>query len=55
MLNQETINLIQSLTDINGVASNERLVAARLKQDYEQLADEVIYDNLGSIYAVKKS
>lgn len=55
MLNQETINLMQSLTDINGVASNERLVAARLKQDYEQLADEVIYDNLGSIYAVKKS
>lgn len=55
MLNQETIDLMQALTDINGVASNERLVAARLKQDYAQLADEVIYDNLGSIYAVKKS
>lgn len=54
MNSENTLELMQELSAINGVASNEHLISARLKAYYDELADDVIYDNLGSIYAVKK-
>ena len=38
-----------------GVSSLEKDVVKVLKAAYEGLADEFVYDRLGSIFAVKKS
>lgn len=54
MESEKTLELMHELTTIAGVANNERLISACLKDYYQELADEIIYDNLGSIYAVKK-
>lgn len=57
--NTEAISVDQTtmkhLLDLDGAAGNENAVSAYLASRYAELADEVIYDNLGSIYAVKKS
>lgn len=55
MISQETIKIMHELSAIDGIASNERNISEYLQQQYVELADEVIYDNLGSIYAIKKS
>ncbi len=47
--------LFESVTQAMGVMGDEQEVAALLKTYYEGYCDEIIYDNLGSIYAVKKS
>lgn len=52
MLNKERI---VALTQVIGVSGHEVKVSRLLKQYYQELGYEVIYDNLGSIYAVKKS
>lgn len=51
----KTIALMKELTEISGISGNEFLISSRLRSYYSKLADEVVYDNLGSIYAVKKS
>ncbi|APX72977.1 M42 family peptidase [Companilactobacillus allii] len=55
MLSNESINLFEEISSVHGVAGNERLVSEMLRKYYEELSDDIIYDNLGSIYAVKKS
>lgn len=52
---QETLELMKELTQIYGISGQEEQVRECLKTYYEPLADEIIYDNLGSIFAVKKS
>lgn len=47
--------LLYKLCEIDSVSGDEKDLSLSLKKDYEQLADTVIYDNLGSIFAVKKS
>lgn len=54
MINR-SLELLEQLTQIDGVSGHEKQVSRTLKQHYERLADEVIYDNLGSIFALKKS
>lgn len=57
MFDQETAELMQELCDIDSVSSNEQAISEVLRNYYmsHELADEVVYDNLGSIYALKKS
>ncbi len=47
--------LFEHLTMIPGISGHEKHVAKALKTYYEPFADEIIYDGLGSIFAVKKS
>lgn len=47
--------LLNKLNKIDSVSGDEKAISLSLKSEYEKLADEVIYDNLGSIFAVKKS
>jgi len=47
------IELMRELTQAIGISGQETQVSRILKGYYQQLADEVIYDNLGSIAAVK--
>lgn len=54
-LNKKRRALFEELTQVVGVAGKETEVSRILKGYYEPLADEVIYDTLGSIVAYKKS
>lgn len=49
------IELMKKLTEAMGIPGDEKEVSAILKTEYLKFSDEVIYDNLGSIAAIKKS
>lgn len=49
------LTLLKKTSDIDSVSGDEKLISTFLKSEYQKLADEVIYDNLGSIFAVKKA
>ena len=54
-LNRKRRELFEELTQAVGVMGHETSVSRILKRHYEPLATEVLYDNLGSIVALKKS
>lgn len=51
----ETLALMQELTQVIGISGDEKEVSHIMKRHMESYADEIVYDNLGSIFAVKKS
>lgn len=55
MLEKQTLDLMEELTQLIGIAGDERAVSQAMKKHMEAYADEIIYDNLGSIFAIKKS
>ena len=54
-LSNERLKLFERLTQAIGISGQEIEVTKILHELYKPLADEIVYDNLGSIYAVKKS
>ena len=52
-MNQETLDLFKSLTELQGAPANEHLVRNFMAKEIEKYANEVIYDNLGGIFGVK--
>lgn len=50
----ETLQMLKELTDAKGISGNERETRDVMKKYIEPFADELIYDNLGSLIAVKK-
>lgn len=54
-ISETTLELMKELTQVYGIAGNEVNVSKVLRKHYEPLADEIITDHLGSIFAVKKS
>lgn len=56
MMNKQQLQWFEELTQIDGVSGHEHDVAKYLNQEFNKLgADDIFYDNLGSIMAVKKS
>lgn len=55
MFSKKEISLFKTLCELNGVPGIENKVAKYLKEQYSALGYELVYDNLGSIYALKKS
>lgn len=53
-MNKETKALFKTLTELQGAAGNEHLVRKFMRNELEQYADEVVQDNLGGIFGVKK-
>lgn len=53
-MNKKTLALMEELTQVIGIAGDEREVSKILAKHYAPLCDEIIYDNLGSIFAVKR-
>lgn len=43
------------LTKTAGISGNEQAISQCLKEFYRPYCDEIVYDNLGSIYAVKRT
>ena len=54
-LSEETLSLMEQLTQASGISGQEKYVTRILKPYYEKYCDEVVYDNLGSIYGIKRS
>lgn len=51
----ETMALFEEFSEVISVSGNEKYLSQALHDHYQEFADEVIYDNLGSIFAVKRS
>jgi len=54
-MSNESVRLLCELSDPPGVPTGEKPVRDYLRAKYEPLADEILCDNLGGIFAVKKS
>jgi putative aminopeptidase FrvX len=53
-MNQETLSLFKTLTELPGTPGNEHAVRAFMRSQLEKYSDEIIQDRLGSIFGVKK-
>lgn len=52
-MNSETRNLFKKLTELPGTPGNEHEVRKFMKEELGKVSDELIQDNLGSIFGVK--
>lgn len=55
MSKEYLIKTLEDLSQIYGVSGHEQYVSRYLKNEYLKYTDEIIYNNLGSIFAVKRS
>lgn len=55
MLSKQQLRWFEEITQIDGVSGHEKNVAHYLKTEYEKMGYDVLYDQLGSITAFKKS
>lgn len=53
-MNEETLNLFKTLTELPGAPGFERDIRKFVRKEIEPVSDEVIQDGLGSIFGVKK-
>ena len=54
-MNDFTLELMKNLTQAHGISGDEKAVSRLLKGYYEGYCDELVYDQLGSIFAIKRS
>ena len=52
-LNQQTLDMFKTLTELPGAPGNEHAVRAYMRAQLEQYSDEIVQDNLGGIFGVK--
>ena len=52
---KQEYELIKTLTDFDAISGYEMDVAKYLKKEYESLGCSLIFDNLGGIFACKKT
>lgn len=53
MMNQETLALFKTLTELPGASGNEHAVRAFMKEELTKYSDEIIQDRLGSTFGVR--
>lgn len=53
-MNESTLKLFQTLTELPGTPGNEHHVRQFMKEQLTPYADEIVQDRLGSIFGVKK-
>lgn len=53
-MNQETLQLFKTLTELQGAPGNEHLVRSFMKTELEKYADDIIQDRLGGVFGVKR-
>ncbi|WP_075982630.1 M42 family metallopeptidase [Bacillus massilinigeriensis] len=53
-MNEKTLELFKTLTELPGAPGNERDVRKFMKEELAKNSDEIIQDKLGSIFGVKK-
>ncbi|WLR44214.1 M42 family metallopeptidase [Bacillus carboniphilus] len=55
MFSEETHQLFQTLTELQGAPGNEYLVRQFMKTELEKYSDEIVQDGLGGIFGIKHS
>src|SRR6476620_8220394 len=53
-MNEETLTLFKTLTELPGTSGNEHAVRKFMKSELEKYSDEIVQDRLGSIFGLKK-
>ncbi|RLQ97894.1 M42 family metallopeptidase [Falsibacillus albus] len=53
-MNQETLNLFKTLTELPGAPGNEHQVRSFMRTELEKYSDDIIQDRLGGIFGIKK-
>ncbi|MFB5282382.1 M42 family metallopeptidase [Peribacillus sp. Hz7] len=53
-MNDETLSLFKTLTELPGTSGNEHAVRAFMRSELKKYADEIVQDRLGSIFGLKK-
>lgn len=53
-MNQETLELFKTLTELPGAPGNEHQVRSFMKSQLEPISDEIVQDKLGSIFGVRR-
>ena len=53
-MNQETLEMFKTLTELPGAPGNEHAVRQYMRGELEKYADEVVQDHLGGIFGVRK-
>ena len=53
-LSNDTLQTMKDLTQLMGVSGDETEVSRYLSEQYHTLCDEVVYDNLGSVFGIKR-
>lgn len=53
-MNTETLEMFKTLTELHGAPGNEHAVRNYLRSELEKYSDEIIQDNLGGIFGVRK-
>jgi putative aminopeptidase FrvX len=53
-MNKETLELFKTLTELPGASGNEHAVREFMKEQLAKYSDEVIQDNLGGVFGVRK-
>lgn len=54
MLSEKQLKLMEEITQVSAISGDEKELSQILLNYYKPLADEIVYDNLGSIYAIKR-
>ncbi|TFB25083.1 M42 family peptidase [Filobacillus milosensis] len=53
-MNQETLDMFKTLTELPGAPGNEHQVRQYMKQELEKYSDEIVQDRLGGVFGVRK-
>ncbi|WP_174614080.1 M42 family metallopeptidase [Virgibacillus ihumii] len=53
-MKQETMDMFRTLTELQGAPGNEQPVRRFMKHELEKYSDELIQDNLGGVFGVRK-
>lgn len=53
-MNQQTLSLFKTLTELPGAPGNEHLVRKFMREQLSQYSEEIVQDKLGSIFGVKR-
>lgn len=53
-MNEETRSLFKTLTELPGAPGNEHAVRAFMRSELSKYSDEIVQDNLGGIFGLKK-
>src|SRR5690625_3373815 len=53
-MNQDSMKMFKTLTELQGASGNEHLVRDFMRKELEKYSDELIQDNLGGVFGVKK-
>lgn len=54
IVKQDMLEMFKTLTELPGAPGNEHAVRAYMRQELSKYADEIIQDNLGGIFGLKK-